>query len=80
MSTPPHEFGKMLVLLGGLNNVEYSNYLQTPSHEALNTEYTNHEAELRYDSETWEVSFSNEKSKKISKHNKVWMPASILKY
>ena len=55
-------------------------HFQTPSNEVLNTEYTNHETELRYDSETWEVSFSNEKSKKTTRNSKITIPANILMY
>lgn len=69
------------------NSPFYSSYesglkphFQTPSNEVLNTEYTNHETELRYDSETWEVSFSNEKTKKAPRTSKISIPASMLKY
>ena len=55
-------------------------YVHTTPQEALGTEYTNHETELRYDSETCEVSFSNEKTKKTKKGNKVALPVCILKY
>jgi hypothetical protein len=58
-----------------------SNFLETPVRNEFNTN-ANVETDLLYDSETLEVSFSNEKSRKYKRRRKapVILTSRVLKY